>query len=249
MQKVSVWQKTAKRIIRLRFEPIRVFCIHQVSDELHPLTTCKGDWIQTESCKSALLRLKKEYTFISLQEAHDKLKNDFSRRQKYAVLTADDGYRCILDLLSWLDENQIPITLFLNAKYVDGHSCSPHIMRHARMENAEVTQEELADGLYLTEDMLKSMPRGLVTLASHGYEHVNAAKLALDQFSDQIQKNVTALCQYDSYIPFHAYTWGRHNGKTDAVLEGFNLTPVLMDGQMNYNDSRLIHRELLPMTD
>ena len=208
---MSLWRKIDKRIIRLRFKPIRVFCIHQVSDELHTLTTCKGDWIQTESFKTSLLN------------------------------------RCINDLLPWLEENHIPITLFLNARYLDGQSCSPHILRHARMENAEVTEEEVAEGLYLTESMLKGMPGDWVTLASHGYEHVNAAKLGLDQFVDQIQKNVMALSQYNSYIPFHAYTWGRRTKKTNDVLEGFNLIPVFMDGQMNYNDPKVIHRELLPL--
>lgn len=246
---MNLWRKIGNRIIRLRFKPIRVFCIHQVSDELHSLTTCKGDWIQTESFKSALLDLKKKYTFISLQEAHDKLQNDVFRGQNYAVLTADDGYRCVVDLLPWLEEHHIPITLFLNARYLDGHSCSPHILRHARMENADVTEEEVAQGLYLTENMLKGMPVGWVTLASHGYEHVNAAKLGLEQFADQIQKNVTALSQYKGYIPFHAYTWGRRTKKTNAMLEEFHLIPVFMDGQMNYNDSKVIHRELLPLSD
>ncbi len=244
---MSLWRKIDKRIIRLRFKPIRVFCIHQVSDELHTLTTCKGDWIQTESFKTSLLNLKKKYIFISLQEAHKKLQNDHFRGQNFAVLTADDGYRCINDLLPWLEENHIPITLFLNARYLDGYSCSPHILRHARMENAEVTEEEVAEGLYLTESMLKGMPGDWVTLASHGYEHVNAAKLGLDQFVDQIQKNVMALSQFNSYIPFHAYTWGRRTKKTNDVLEGFNLIPVFMDGQMNYNDPKVIHRELLPL--
>ena len=78
---------------------------------------------------------------------------------------------------------------------------------------------------------------------------MNAAKLGLDQFVDQIQKNVMALSQYNSYIPFHAYTWGRRTKKTNAVLEDFNLIPVFMDGQMNYNDPKVIHRELLPLTN
>ena len=246
---MKLFEKIHRRILHLRLSPIRVFCIHQVSDAFNPLNTYKCDWISTEVFKSSILKLKKEYTFIPLSEAHRKLQKDLLRSRKYAVLTADDGYRCILDVLPWLEENNIHITLFLNARYLDGQSCSPHIMRLAHKVNDSVSEIEIAHDLYMTESMLKGVPTRLVSLASHGYEHIDATKIEPEAFVDQIRKNVTILSKYNGFVPFHAYTWGRHDVRKDTALKGLGMVPVYMDGQKNYNDPETIHRELLPLAD
>ena len=103
--------------MKLRLQPIRVFCFHQVSDEYAPLTMWEEDWTQTELFKRNIQNLKERgYTFISLPEAYFKLKNDSFRREKYAVLTADDGFKSMLNILPWLIEQRIPVTLFVNPK-------------------------------------------------------------------------------------------------------------------------------------
>lgn len=246
---MKLFKKIHRRMLRLRLCPIRVFCIHHVSDVFNPLTTYKCDWIPTEVFKSSICNLKKEYTFISLSEAHGKLQNDLFRHRKYAVLTADDGYRSILDILPWLEQNNIPVTLFLNAKYLDGKSCSPHIMMLVHKVMDGVSEEEVSQGLYLTETMLKEVCTKSISLASHGYEHIDASKLKLEEFVDQVRKNVALLSEYDGFVPFHAYTWGRQGFRNDDALIGLGIVPVYMDGQMNYGDSKVIHRELLPLNN
>ena len=246
---MNFFEKVHRRLLRLRLRPIRVFCIHQVGDVFNPLTTYKCDWISTEAFKASIRNLKKEYTFISLPEAVNKLQNDSFRRGKFAVLTADDGYRCVLDVLPWLEQNNIPVTLFLNARYLDGQSCSPHILRLARKTDDGISEKEVSQDLYLTETMLKKMRTGMVSFASHGYEHLNATKLNPEEFVDQIQKNVAFLKRYEGYIPFHAYTWGKHDARKDTALKSMGIVPVYMDGQKNYNDAEAIHRELLPLAN
>lgn len=246
---MKLFEKIHRKILHLRYRPIRVFCIHQVSNTFNPLTTYKCDWISTEVFKSSIRNLKKEYIFIPLSEAHRKLRKDLFRFKRFAVLTADDGYRCVYDILPWLEENNIPITLFVNARYLDSQSCSPHIMMLASKINDSISEEKVAHDLYLTEPMLKEICTSSVSLASHGYEHIDATKLKPEEFVNQIQKNVSILSKYDGYIPFHAYTWGKHDFQNDATLKGLGIVPVYMDGQKNYNDSKVIHRELLPSAD
>lgn len=194
-----------------------------------------------------VLEMKKVYSFISLEEARNKLKKDIFRGKKYAVLTFDDGYSSSFAVLKWLEDQRIPFTLFLNAKYLDGISCSEHVLDLARIGIPDMTEEELADGLYLTNKDFYSLSSPMLSIASHGYEHVCALSLDSRGFMDDVKNNFSVLNQYFKTIPFHAYTWGAHTPETDSVLKETGIIPVLMDGEKNYNEAGFIHRETFPM--
>ncbi len=211
--------------------------------------------------------------FISLSHAYELLKasaapfstlyfllSNLFRRKKYAVLTFDDGYKSLDEILPWLMEQKIPVTLFINGKYTDGIS-------QRQVEGKQFT--------YLTKDELQhyvEISDGLISLQSHGYEHLDATAMSPDAFREQIEKNMSLLASIrqpsisvaphgetngrgsNQLLPimgeteegaFHAYTWGRHNATTDAILQEYNIIPVYMDGMKNYNDASCIHRELL----
>ncbi len=192
--------------------------------------------------------------FISLSHAYELLKasaaplstlysliSNLFRRKKYVVLTFDDGYKSLNEILPWLIEQKIPVTLFINGKYTDGIS-------QRQVEGKHFT--------YLTKNELQhyvEVSDGLISLQSHGYEHINATAMSPDAFREQIEKNISLLTSI-RLLPimgetgegaFHAYTWGRHNAQTDAILREHNIIPILMDGMKNYNDASCIHRELL----
>ena len=190
--------------------------------------------------------MKKNNTFISLEEARNKLKKDKFRFKKYVILTFDDGYSSSFSVLKWLEEQRIPFTLFLNAKYLDGISCSKHVLEHARISVPDMTEEELAEGLYLSNKELCSLS-SMASIASHGYEHVSASSLDSRGFKDEVKNNYSALNKFFKTIPFHAYTWGAHTPETDLVLKTMEIIPVLMDGEMNYNEADFIHRETFPI--
>ena len=73
--------------MKLRMQPIRVFCFHHVSAVYNPDVYCKPDWIPLDFLKNYLEQLQAEgYKFISLAEAQTKISNDKFRIGKYAVL-------------------------------------------------------------------------------------------------------------------------------------------------------------------
>ena len=245
-----ILRKIVRRInkvyIRSRLRPIHVFCLHQISDVFDPVRCYIGDWVSTDEFKSVIESLSSTYSFISLTEAKRKLKRNWIRWKAYAVLTFDDGYASIIPSLKWLEQRDIPYTLFINAKYLDGSSCSPHILKHAREHVEGIPESEVVKGLYLSEADLYGRSSHLCQIGSHGYEHLDANLLSPYDFSVQISDNQSILRRFCGFIPFHAYTWGNHNKETDRFLNRMKLTPVLMDGQMNFNNSKLIHRELFP---
>ena len=240
----SLTNRIRRKLICLRLRPIRVFCLHQISPEYDPIRCCEGDWISEDSFIRTIKVLLKEYTFIPLSAARKKLEKDIIRLRNYAVLTFDDGYRSVLPTLKWLESQGIPYTLFLNGKYLDGQSCSAHVLENARRIDSSITVPELSKGLYLNEKDIKGLS---ACVGSHGYEHLDATQLAQSEFHSQLKMNIDLLKEFKSfYVPFHAYTWGRHDDKSDSILTELGLIPVLIDGQKNFNDPQIIHRELLP---
>lgn len=222
--------KLQRKLLKVRLRPIRVFCFHQVSDVFDDSAMEVCDWIQTDVFKQTILTMRKKYTFVSLVEAKECIDNSFFRTKNYAVLTADDGCSSIRGIIPWLAELGIPITLFINPCYLDGE--------HFRARSTEkyLSMRDL-------EDCTNTFKN--VSVALHGWKHLDMSSCSESAFREDVEKAKKALCFFPCYIPFYAYPWGRHNSMNNTVLNECGLTPVLMDGLMNYSDRHCIHREMM----
>ena len=221
--------KIKRKWTKIRLQPIRVFCLHHVCEQFDTDAMYMCDWMALDEFKIKVQTLQKNgVEFISLSKAHKHIENDRIRCKKYAVLTFDDGYASMKEILPWLFENNIPVTLFVNGKYLDGKS-----YRNTSREQ------------YLTKEELFALTTPLIEIGSHGWEHIDANAMAVEEFVSSVNKNIVLLTAHPRYIPFHAYTYGGHNHKVDAKLHEEYVIPVLVDGMKNYNDSKCIHRELL----
>lgn len=235
--------KIQRKWIKLRLQPIRVYCLHHVSDEYNPLTMWECDWTQTELFKRNILRLKSQYTFIPLAEAYEKMQQDVFRFRKYAVLTADDGYKSLLSVLPWLEEQQIPITLFINTKYLNGKSWSEINEEQAMRAKPDVDMlEDVCPDLYMSKEELFSLTSSLITVGMHGHEHLDGTEQSVDEFKQNIEQCRDILIDHPRYVPFFAYTWGRYNKETNGVLKEMGLVPVLVNGTKNYTYEGYIDR-------
>ena len=218
-----------KRIcLKLRLQPIRVYCMHHVCDKFDAESMNKGDWMQIDEFKQKVQTMQQDgVEFISLTEAYKHICNDWFRYKKFAVLTFDDGYATLKEVLPWLSDRQISVTLFVNGKYLDGKSYRKN------------PKEQ-----YLTKGELFALTSPLIEIGSHGWEHTDASKMSMDEFKLSISQNIELLHAHPRYIPFHAYTWGKHNGMTDSFLRSKNIIPVYINGMSNYSEQQVIHREL-----
>ena len=242
---MEFWNKIRRKLIKLRLQPIRVFCFHHVSDEYDPLTMWKCDWTQTELFKCNIQNLKEQgYTFISLSEAQGKLRRDWFRSKKCAILTADDGYKSLLNILPWIEEHQIPITLFVNTKYLDGKTWNAINEEQARRANPDVDMlRDVCSNLYLSkEELLQVAAMPNVTIGMHGHEHIDATQQSLEDFKKNVRLCQDALKDVPHVVPYFAYTWGRYNEATDKVLKDMGLIPVLVNGTKNYTYEGYIDR-------
>lgn len=223
--------KLRQRWLKLRLKPVRVFCFHQVSDVFEPDSMWECDWTQTEVFKNRVLALKEKYTFISLEEAYCHISNDKFRVKNYASLTADDGWASLKNILPWLAEQKIPVTLFLNPLYLDG--------KHF--------QERATEKLLTREDVfsLVSEYKPFLTIASHGWSHKDCTEMSDGEFESNVSMAETALQGMEGKIPFYAFTFGRYKSSQVGLLKSQSLVPVCMDGTMNYSDASSVHRELL----
>lgn len=220
-----------RKLTRLRLKPVRVFCFHHVSEVFEPDKMWKCDWTQLEAYKQNIMALKKKYTFISLKEAYNHISNDKYRKTDYAVLTSDDGWASLKNILPWLVEEKIPVTLFLNPLYMDG--------KHYQSRDSEafLTKAEVTDLIERYEPF--------ITIASHGWSHGDCMKMSMESFKDSVYKSEEYLTPLKGKVSFYAFTFGRHTIKHVEFLKQQNLVPVLMDGMMNYDDASCIHRECI----
>ncbi len=224
-----IWNKIVRKLLHFRLQPIRVFCLHHVCKTFDEKSMNKCDWIQIDEFKSKIQTMQQNgVEFLSLMDAYHHISNDLVRRKKYAVLTFDDGYASLKEILPWLEDNQIPVTLFINGKYLDGKS-------YRKNPNER----------YLTKKELFALTSPLVEIGSHGWEHVDASRQKNDDFVRSMQQNETLLAMHPRYIPFFAYTYGNHLLQEDELLRSHSLIPVFVSGGKNRNNYMYIDRELL----
>ncbi len=218
-----------RKWIKILLQPIRVYCFHHVCAEFDSESMNACDWMQIDEFKQKVQKMQQDgVKFISLTEAYNKITNDKFRNHKYAVLTFDDGYASLNEILPWLEEQNIPATLFINGKYLDGKS-------YRKNPNEK----------YLTREELFALTSPFVEIGSHGWEHLDASKISADEFKIIIEQNIKLLQTHPRYVPFHAYTWGKCTKGSNRILSEMKIIPVLMDGMKNYDDKLFIHRELL----
>lgn len=227
---ISVFvHKVLRKLMKMRLQPIRVFCLHHVCEQFDADAMYACDWMALDAFKKKISELRNQgYQFISLTAAYEHLKKDMFRCQKYAVLTFDDGYKSLLEVLPWLEELQIPATLFINGKYLDGKSYR------------ENPKEQ-----YLTYDELFALTSPLIEIGHHGWEHTAAPEMTDEDFFKFLQKNIKILSTHPRYIPFWAYTWGKHIESNDKCLLVNGIIPILIEGNKNYKWIGTIDREIL----
>lgn len=226
---LELYHMIRRKWLKLRLQPIRVFCLHHVCEQFDAEAMYPCDWMALDEFKQKIIALRRQgYQFISLTDAYEYLKKDWFRRQKYAVLTFDDGYKSLKEVLPWLEEQKIPATLFINGKYLNGKSYR------------ETPKEQ-----YLTYDELFSLTNSLIEIAHHGWEHTAADEMNNEELYLSLSNNEKILSNHPRYIPFWAYTWGRHNKQNDEYLLSKGIIPVLIEGNKNYKWIGSIHREFL----
>lgn len=226
---IYIWNKLRRKLMKIRLQPIRVFCLHHICEHFDSDAMYACDWMALDAFKKKINELRNQgYQFISLTSAYEHLKKDWFRRKKYAVLTFDDGYKSLLEVLPWLEEQQIPATLFINGKYLDGKSYR------------ETPKEQ-----YLTYDELLALTSPLIEIGHHGWEHTAADTMTNNELIESLFKNEKILSSHLRYIPFWAYTWGRHTIGNDKVLLENLIIPVRIEGNKNYKWIGTIDREIL----
>ena len=226
--KKTFFQRLRHRLFRMRLHPIPVFVFHQVSDVFEPDTMWECDWTQTEMFKRNILVLKKRYEFISLSEVLQHLAKDKWRIKNYAALTADDGWASLNNILPWLKEQKIPVTLFLNPSCLDG-----------KHWNSRET-----DKLLTEPEVVRIVEEGApyISVASHGWTHKSCTDMTMDEFEESVQMSEKVLERIPAKVPFFAFASGRYTAKQVSRLKEWRLTPVFVDGRSNENDDACIHR-------
>ena len=246
---VDLLRRIQRKWMKLRLQPIRVFCFHHVSEVRDPLQCQVDDWTQLDQFKRNIEKLSSKYTFISLQKACDKLKHDTIRWRHYAVLTTDDGLASVLNITSWLEENRIPLMIFVNTRYMERDSLKPIHKDWLLKLDPKADMQLIAQEMYLSKQQVWKLNSPYIEIGLHGHEHLNVQKISSVAFESEISKCVEVLHLHPRYLAAYAYPWGNATEKSLAYLRKSNIIPVLIDNQRNYKWTSCIHRECIDNKD
>jgi peptidoglycan/xylan/chitin deacetylase (PgdA/CDA1 family) len=270
---MSLFKKFTNRIIKLLYQPIIVLTFHQVSKQMDDRYEIKEDWNSIENFKHSIEYIGQKYSWISLTDVSKKLQSRCFRFRKYAAISFDDAYLSILNVYTYLIQNKIPFTIFVNSKYLDGVSYSPeNLVRYInslpntanmkdlveRYQTANVTnykeaihalmnsvqlENKLVKQLYVTrEQLFTTLNHPLISIALHGHEHLNATKLSMEDFQQNINDNIKELEKHPHYIPYHAFTWGSYNKEHVVWLKSKGITSLGCGFNFNYIKPEVIDR-------
>jgi len=219
-----------RKISHIIKKPIPVFCFHHVTNSFNPRWMFECDVISIDDFIAKINEyILKGYSFITLSEAYFHIENDIIRRKKYAVLTFDDGYQTLFQILPWLKKNMIPVTLFITCSFLDGK-----------------TYRNVPEEKYLTYSMLSEMEDEFsIEICSHGWSHNRVSSMPIEEFESSVNNCIEVLSKYKKFASFYAYPYGDHTASTDSVLKRKGIIPVLIDGMNDYCDSSRIHRMLI----
>lgn len=225
--------KIKRKWAKFRLQPIHVYCLHHICAQFDADSMNACDWTDIGAFKTKILQMRHMgVELISLSEAYTHFAHDLFRGHKYAVITIDDGYASLKEILPWLMEQGIPVTLFINGKYLDGKSYRKNPKER-----------------YLTKDELFAITNPLVSIANHGWEHKRVTELAQDDFEKSVKQNVDLLSRHPNYVPFWAYTYGSYTKASDTCLQAQHLIPVYVNGEENIVYEGYIGREILTINE
>lgn len=239
----NIVDKIHNRILKASFQPIRVFVFHHVSAECDPLVCQQEDWTQLDQFKRNIERLSQNYTFISLSEAYHKLQRDKIRSRKYAVLTTDDGLASVLNVITWLEEKRIPLTLFINTRYMEGNILKPVHEKWLREIDSNADMKAIAKKMYLSEKQIWSLNSPLIEIGMHGHEHLNVSQITESQFEEDINTCMLKLRNHPRFISACAFPWGKSTDDSMIYLHQNHIIPVVVHGGKNYKWIGYIDRE------
>ena len=220
-------------VIRWFLQPIHFYVFHNVSDKYDELLCGIDDWTQTEQFKQNIEKLSQQYTFISLSEAYNKLQHDWFRIRNYAVLTTDDGLASVLNVIPWLEERKIPLTLFINTRYWQQNKLKPiHLERLQKITpNADILK--IAKQLYMSREQIWALDSPFIEIGLHGHEHLDAKAIKEQDFELNVEQCIEKLAFHPRYVPFYAYPWGMGTQKSKEYLISKGIVPVMVDNDVN----------------
>lgn len=245
MVKMTTRKHIQNKLMKLRLQPIHIFAFHHVSETLDPLVCQEGDWTQMEQFKRNIEKLQTQYKFISLMEAYDKLCHDTLRLSHYAVLTTDDGLASVLNIIPWLEEKKIPLTLFINTRYMEGDVLKPIHQLWLREIDPDADEKAIARRMYLSKSQLFALTSKYIEVGMHGHRHIYIPAATEAQFEDELNTCMQIIQEHPRFIPAYAYPWGDETEDSLHYMAENGIIPVVLNALGNYKYDKYIDRECI----
>lgn len=196
-----------------------ILCYHSISN----------DWrfgVSLEAFTKQIEYLSQQYDFVSLSELQDVLAGKKQLRGQSAVITFDDGYSDILQIMPLLKKYSIRPTVFLLG--------DPAAADRVEMDTAKAL---------LTVPQIQSLKKAKWELGSHSMTHPDFESLKGKNIQKEIIESKAKLAgELGSEIKYFAYPKGRYSSVIMKAVEqaGYVLGMSMDDALISPAINRLI---------
>lgn len=109
--------------------------------------------------------------------------------------------------------------------------------------NSVRIDDDLISQLYITREQLYTVLNNpLISIALHGHEHLNATKLIMEDFQQNVKLNINKLQDHPHYVPYYAFTWGSYSTEHVNWLKEQGIVPLGCGFNFNFLKLNVIDR-------
>ncbi len=199
-------------IVKLKNKNIFILCYHSISNDGWAFA------VSLQNFKKQINYLKDKYQFITLSDLLDYINGKKNIDKPSVVLTFDDGYKDVLQTVSFLKNKKIKPTMFLLSD-----------IKHAN-------RKELATNrAFLNKGELKSLIKNGWELGSHTATHANMNTLNNKEIIDEIINSKKTLeKELNISIQYLAYPKGKYNEKILSAVKKakYKMALTMDDGNI-----------------
>jgi len=210
---------TGARMLRPKLSGVSILMYHSAGNDKAFFTVRPGEFR-----KQMELIKKSGYPVRRLRDVVEDLEN--SRQLTPAiVITFDDGYENnVTEALPILKEFSFPATIFVATAFIG---------------LSRKNSEGIALPMMGETQLRESVASGLITIESHGHNHIDFSKASLEEVRKDIATSVQLIKGYSSISePILAYPWGHYTAQTPIVAQaaGCAAAVTVREGIVRAND-------------
>ena len=189
--------------------------------------------VDTKTFKAHIAYYSKNYSLCSLDYLRRFYQKEDNLPRNPLFITFDDGWKSNYELLSLLEEHDVPITIFLTTGLI-GSNMIPHpinIFEESKIEAIESSYPIESERTMLTVNEIREMSK-IVDFQAHGVHHHLSTRISEEKLKIEIKDSKESIEKITGKPVFaFAYPYNRAGEREARIVESCGLSLARAGGR------------------